>query len=98
MALSIVLKPLAELDLEQAVEWYEAEKEKLGEEFLFEFRDAVRVVSGNPLGFRNRYKRIRAFGLKRFPYNIYYIFENNTLYILAIIHQKRNPKTWKKRK
>lgn len=98
MALSIVLKPLAELDLEEAVDWYSEQKENLGEEFLFEFRDAVRIVSKSPLTFRKRYKKVRAFALKRFPYNVYYISENDTLFILAILHQKRNPKTWKKRK
>jgi len=98
MALNIVIKPLAELDLENAVEWYEAEKENLGEEFLFEFRDALRIVAQTPLGFRKRFRKIRAFSMKRFSYNVYYIWENETISVLAVIHHKRNPKIWKSRK
>lgn len=98
MALNIVIKPLAELDLEEAVQWHEEQKEKLGEEFLFEFRDALRIVARSPLGFRKRLKNIRAFVLKRFQYNVYYIVTDETLFVIAVIHQKRNPKIWKKRK
>lgn len=98
MALNIVIKPLAELDIEEAVEWHEAQKEKLGEEFLFAFRDALRVVALSPLGFSKRIKNVRAFALKRFHYNVYYIVTTETLYVIAVIHQKRNSKIWKKRK
>ncbi len=98
MALNIVIKPLAELDLEEAVEWHEEQKEKLGEEFLFEFRDAIRIVARSPFGFRKRLKSIRAFALKKFHYNVYYIITPETLFVIAVVHQKRNPKIWKKRK
>ena len=98
MALRIIVKPLAELDLELAVKWYLLENEKLAEEFLFEFRNAVRIVSVTPLGFQRRYKSVRAFAMKKFPYNVYYILDKNTFFVIAIIHQKRNPKLWKKRK
>ena len=98
MALNIVIKPLAELDLEEAIQWHEEQKEKLGEEFLFEFRDALRAVVLSPLGFSKRINNVRAFGLKRFHYNVYYIVTDTTLFVIAVIHQKRNPKIWKKRK
>lgn len=98
MALKIIIKPLAEIDLETTVKWYVLENEKSGEDFLFEFRDAIRAVSHTPLGFQKRYKSVRAFALKRFPYNVYYILEKDALFIIAILHQKRNPKIWKKRK
>jgi plasmid stabilization system protein ParE len=80
------------------VKWYVLENEKLAEDFLFEFRDALLSVSRAPQGFQKRYKTVRAFALKRFPYNVYYILEKDTLSVIAIIHQKRNPKLWKKRK
>ncbi len=54
MALKIVIRPLAEEDLDEAIFWYNEQKEKLGEEFLFEFRDTLKVVSLNPLAFRKR--------------------------------------------
>lgn len=98
MALRIIVKPIAEIDLQTAVKWYVLENEKLAERFLFEFRDAVLVVSKTPFGFQKRHKSVRAFALKKFPYNVYYILEKETLFVIAILHQKRNPKLWKKRK
>jgi toxin ParE1/3/4 len=98
MALKIIIKPSAEEDLDVVVKWYHLENEKLAAAFLFEFKDAVSVVSLAPLGFQKRHKNIRAFSLKKFPYNIYYIVDNNTMFIIAILHQKRNPKLWRKRK
>ncbi|MFI5164730.1 MAG: type II toxin-antitoxin system RelE/ParE family toxin [Bacteroidia bacterium] len=98
MVLKIIVKPLAELDLQEAVNWYFLENEELAETFLFEFRDAVRAVSRSPLGFQKRFKSVRAFAMKRFPYHVYYLLDKDTLYIIAVIHQKRNPKLWKRRK
>ncbi len=87
MALRIVIKPLAELDLQEAVQGYVLENEKLGEELLFEFRDALLTVSKTSLGFQKRYRSVRAFALKKFPYNVFYILDK-----VAILHQKRNAK------
>lgn len=98
MVSKILVRPLAELDLDLAVQWYALENDKLGYQFLHEFRAALLSVSKTPLGFRKRLKSVRAFALKRFPYNIYYLFEQDTLIVIAILHQKRNPKLWKKRK
>lgn len=98
MVLKIIVKPLAELDLHEAVNWYVLENEELAETFLFEFKDAVRAVSRSPLGFQKRYKSVRAFAMKKFPYNVYYLLDKGTMDILAVIHQKRNPKLWKKRR
>ena len=98
MVLKIIVKPLAELDLEDAVKWYVLENEELAETFLLEFRDAVRAVSRSPLGFQKRFKTVRAFAIKKFPYNVYYVLDKDTMYIIAVFHQKRNPKLWKRRK
>ena len=98
MDLRIIVKPLAEIDLHEAVKWYVLENEELAETFLLEFRDAVMAVSRSPQGFQKRYKSIRAFAMKRYPYNIYYILDKETMYVVAVLHHKRNPKLWKGRK
>lgn len=98
MDLKVIVKPLAEIDLEEAVRWYALENDELAETFLFEFRDAVQAVSRSPLGFQKRYLSIRAFAMKRFPYNIYYMIDKETMFILAVLHYKKNPKLWRKRR
>ena len=98
MALRIIVRPLAELDLELAVKWYVLENEKLAEDFLFAFRDALITVGRLPHGFQKKYKSVRVFSMKRFPYSVYYFLDSDVLHVIAILHQKRNPKLWKKRK
>ena len=98
MPIKVNIKPLAELDIDDAIKWYEEQLEKSGEKFLNAFKETLLTVSKNPLSFRKKHKSIRAFSLSKFPYNIFYIFENDTVYVIAVIHQKRNPKVWKKRK
>lgn len=54
MALKIIIKPLAEEDLNTAIKWYLLENKELAATFLFEFRDAIRLVSQVPYGFQKR--------------------------------------------
>ena len=98
MALRIIVKPPATQDVEDAVAWYYKENVRVAEKFLFEFYDAVRALSSAPLRFQKRYKDIRACALKRFPYNIFYFVEKETLFVIAVLHQKRNPVLWKSRR
>jgi len=97
MALKIIVKPPAELDVEEITEWYELHEERLGEQFVSEFKNTSILVSEIPLAFSKRYKSVRSFSLKKFPYNIFYIIQNQTMFIIAVLHQKRNPKIWKTR-
>jgi toxin ParE1/3/4 len=97
MALKITLRPIAILEVEEAVNWYENQSTKLGERFLYIFNDAVKHVSKSPYRYKKRHKNIRAFVLKEFPYSIFYIVEELEMVVIAVVHQKRNPKIWKKR-
>lgn len=73
MALKVTIRPQAEADLQEVFKWYLSEKRELAEAFLFEFHEAVKAVSETPRAFPKRYKSVRAFALKRFPYNIYFL-------------------------
>ncbi len=97
MALKIIIKPLAEQDIDDAIKWYEEQEENVGEKFLIAFKETLLIVSQNPHSFRKRYKDIRSFSLRKFPFSIFYIFENDTVFVVAVVHQKRNPTIWKKR-
>jgi toxin ParE1/3/4 len=33
--------------------------------------------------------------LKRFPYTIFYVVEGNTVFVLAVAHQRREPGYWR---
>lgn len=92
----LIIKPLAEIDATNAANWYNDKREGLGEEFLLALEAKIYAIQRNPNQFQVIYKGIRRALTERFPYGIFYICENETICILAIIHSSRNPKSWNK--
>ncbi len=94
----IIVKPLAESDIEEAALWYNDKVEGLGNEFLLVLEAKLNAIKRNPNQFQIIYKHIRRAVFERFPYVIFYIIEDNIVYVIAVVHTSRNPKLWKKRK
>jgi toxin ParE1/3/4 len=93
----LIFKPLAEIDIAEAAIWYNFQREGLGEEFLLALEAKFNEIQRNPHQFSIIYKNVRRSFPNRFPYGIFFITEENIIYILAIVHTSRNPKIWKKR-
>lgn len=83
----------ADFDLQQAIEWYEAQKEGLGFDFYQKFYDLTQLLADNPFLFQEYYLFARRAMLIRFPYNVFYAIDdiNMTVEIIAVIHQKVSP-------
>jgi plasmid stabilization system protein ParE len=43
------------------------------------------------------YHDVRRVLVRRFPYSIYYRFRADRIVVLAVFHNKRDPKVWKAR-
>lgn len=97
MKYKIITRPEAENDLKEAFLWYEDKRKGLGYEFLLHIDAGVRFIQRNPVIYKSTYKDTLKYLVKRFPYKIIYLIEKNTIFILAIIHTKRNPELIKKR-
>jgi plasmid stabilization system protein ParE len=96
--IKVIILPFAELDIRDSVNYYSNTEEGLDRKYLKVINHAFLLISENPLSFPIIKHNIRRFAIKKFPFNIFYVFENNTVYILAVFHTKRNPKVWKTRK
>jgi len=92
MAHRIIIKPRAEIDIAETLEWYEEEKEGLALEFLNQLDAALGKIAEKPEHFQKRYRKVKIIFTKRFPYGIHYTFENGTVYVHAVMHTKREPK------
>ncbi len=89
--------PDAEAEFIAAGEFYEAQAEGLGLEFVAEVRDAARRVAAHPeIGHRFS-NRLRRCLVRRFPYGLLYRVEPDTLFIVAVMHLRRQPGYWKGR-
>lgn len=97
MALEVVLHPLAEDDIIQAREWYEARLSGLGDRFVAAVRLALRQAAqwpnaGAPVRHDDAGRPVeRRVTTARFPYAIRYRVVDERLVVLAVYHQRRHP-------
>ncbi len=97
MKFSIHFRPEAEQDIEEAAKWYEQQRAGLGYDFLQEVEKTAQRVSENMMGFEKVHKNLRRAVIKRFPFNLFYLYEQKTVIIIAVIHGSRHPKKWQYR-
>lgn len=93
---TVIVQPEAEQDLEQAYNYLEQQAEELGFDFLAEVAHVIELLEEMPLLFPKVYRDLRQAVVGRFQYNIIYKVEHSTVFILAIIHGKRDPGSWQK--
>jgi plasmid stabilization system protein ParE len=97
MSYELQITASAESDIQESAEWYEKQTDGLGFEFLRAVDARVHSIQRNPLLFTPIYKSIRRATLKRFPFGIFYLVQDEAIIIVACIHLSRNPKEWKGR-
>jgi len=88
----IIIKPFAEIDATEAAKWYNDKREGLGNEFLLVLDAKMNAILRNPTLFQVVYKNIHRALTDRFPYGIYFILENDIIYVLLFIIQAEIPK------
>ena len=87
---------LADQEVSDAVEWYEEQAEGLSRAFLDELDRIVRLVRTYPLIATQTQMepQIRRFLFTRFPYSLVYGIDRETIVVIAVAHQHREPRYW----
>tara|TARA_R110000868_G_scaffold70445_6_gene206965 strand:+ start:212 stop:493 length:282 start_codon:yes stop_codon:yes gene_type:complete len=88
----LIIKPEAELELVEALEWHEEQLARLGNRLFQEFNDIFNEIASNPEYFQKKYGNIRIRYTYKFNYGVHYIIEKDTVFILAILHTSRKPR------
>ena|SRR5215216_5273847 len=88
---SVVFRRLAKREFDDAISWYEGRREGLGEEFSVAIERQLERIAESPNQFVRVRGKIRRSVLRRFPYSIYFIAEDDRVVVLAIFHAKRDP-------
>lgn len=70
----------------------------LVEEIRLEAQLAISYLNENPLHQQIIYKEVRKMNLHKFPYAVYYIFKDDKIYVVALMHLRRHPNVWQTRK
>ncbi len=85
--------PEVEEDVIGGYVWYEAKSQGLGEEFLRIFYASASEITRNPLLYPKVYNEFRRCLLRRFPYAIYFMIENDQIIIFGLFHCARDPRS-----
>ena len=83
----------AELELDEAVFYYESIRKGLGEKYLFDYENQLDTLYNFPF-FENKYNIIRVLPFKKFPYTIHFTINEaeKLVSIHAITCDYQNPK------
>jgi toxin ParE1/3/4 len=73
---------------------YNCEGKELAERFVQAVEHAALEVQTDPLRWRVFDGRVRRCLVRRFPYIIYYLVENEVLFFGALLHSARHPETY----
>ena len=87
----------ADLDLVEAVAWYEEQRYGLGAELLAELDAVMQRVIQTPLQFPEIREGARRALLHRFPYSVYFRVGIAAIDVVAILHHLRHPSVWEER-
>lgn len=92
--MEIIFLPPADTELEDAIHFYENQLKGLGHQFYTEVVKAIDFIIQYPEGWHKTGQHTRRFMLKRFPYSILYVYEEEKIIITAIAHQHRHPESY----
>ncbi|NKC13974.1 MAG: type II toxin-antitoxin system RelE/ParE family toxin [Gammaproteobacteria bacterium] len=84
-------------DILTATAWYEFQRADLGIEFAVELDVALERIVGGPEKYARQYGEVRRVLLRRFPYAVYFVIDENIAHVLAVLHQRQSPAVWRGR-
>lgn len=91
MAYEIIVTPYAEVDLKDALAYYNEVSESIHQAFLTTLKTKLKSIQQNPLQFPVAIDKTRKAVIKGFPYNIYFVINLETVFVTAIFNTWRNP-------
>jgi len=93
----LIIREVAEADLAEASHWYEQERESLGREFVAAARAFMHHICEFPGAYPMVQDEMRRANMRSFPYSVFYVLEDDTVSVLAVMHTSRHPDRWKRR-
>jgi len=87
--------PHAQQELDDASDHYDSIDLELGDSFLEEINDCISRILMFPLAWpKAQHGSVRRCRTHRFPYSLIYDLEDEQVFILAVMHESREPNYW----
>lgn len=93
----LVFHPDIKIEIKESYQWYESNAEGLGEDFIAELESGFKIIKESPDIWPAISINFKRYLLNRFPFGIIYQMQPDCIYIVAVMHLKRNPGYWTKR-
>lgn len=94
----IIVRPEAEVEVQQAFDWYQAQSEGLGLEFLRAIEAGLSGITRNPFAYTiAKTPNVRRAVIRRFPYALFYLVDDEAIVVIAVFNVKRRPIDWLRR-
>jgi plasmid stabilization system protein ParE len=83
---SVVVRPAAAADIEEAFLWYEKQRSRLGTDFRLELTATLERIANDPELCQVIYRNTRRALLRRFPYGVFYRVHSDAIVVVAVMH------------
>jgi hypothetical protein len=83
---------IAEIELDEAIQWYQMQAPGLGDAFLIEVLTVAELVARHPDAWHPLDHGIRRCRLTRFPYGLIYAADDDDI---VVAHLHRDPDYWR---
>ncbi|MDZ8085651.1 MAG: type II toxin-antitoxin system RelE/ParE family toxin [Nostoc sp. DedQUE12b] len=97
MARNLTILTAAELDIIEAYDWYEGHELGLGAEFLRCIDACLNLIQRHPSTYQIVHETYRRATIRRFPYVVFYEFNEQEIIIYAVFHCSQDPEKWRSR-
>jgi plasmid stabilization system protein ParE len=78
-------------DFRQARRWYEEQREGLGAKFMDAAHATLMHIQRAPLSFQEVFAPFRRAVIRRFPYELFYTFDDHRVLVVMLFHTARDP-------
>jgi plasmid stabilization system protein ParE len=87
----------ARAEFRESALFYEGELSGLGAEFVAEVERTIEFVVAHPNAGSPLWGDFRRSLVRRFPFAVIYRAKDETVYVVAVAHQRRRPNYWRSR-
>ena len=90
--MKLKLSPFSEEDLDESIKYFNSQKDGLAYKFVNEVVNTFNRILENHTQFPKLFKDLRKAKTSTFSFNIFFVCDDEYVYVLGIFHTSRNPK------
>jgi plasmid stabilization system protein ParE len=93
----LIFSPQAGADIKSIYRWYESQRPGLGREFKLAVEAATSRIRRAPQSFRIASNPFHRALVRRFPFEVFYEFDDERVVIHLVFHTSQDPNKWRER-